>query len=344
MANFKGFKQVFKSEFEALPNKNKVGYLWFVRENIDSEMGEIYFGSRLYGKCSADVDLSDYYKKSEVDAFLANKLEESALADYAKREELDVYAEKTELDAYAKRDELNEYVKSSELSNYALITLVEEVMGLIGLSASEDSISLVLSESFDGADTVVAALELLAGKLAAHEAVAEEKFAAIESKVSGLEVGTEVREDGTYVVLKSGDEVISDFNANSFVVDGMLEKVELEGNVLVLTFNAESTKEPIRVPLDEMIKSYVFDNSQFIVDGTNVSLNEEYIKGLVAAAESGITVVEGDGITVNYNTDENGAVVTVSAKVAKGVSGNILSVSEAGLFAVLTISGDDVEL
>lgn len=326
MANFKGFKQVFKSEFEALPNKNKVGYLWFVRENIDSEMGEIYFGSRLYGKCSADVDLTDYYNKSEVDAFLTNKLEESALADYAKK------------------DELDEYVKSSELSNYALITLVEEVMGLIGLSASEDSISLVLSESFDGADTVVAALELLAGKLAAHEAVAEEKFAAIESKVSGLEVGTEVREDGTYVVLKSGDEVISDFNANSFVVDGMLEKVELEGNVLVLTFNAESTKEPIRVPLDEMIKSYVFDNSQFIVDGTNVSLNEEYIKGLVAAAESGITVVEGNGIVVNYGTNENGAVVTVSAKVAEGVNGNILSVSEAGLFAVLTISGDDVEL
>lgn len=325
MANFKGFKQVFKSEFEALPNKNKVGYLWFVRENIDSEMGEIYFGSRLYGKCSADVDLSDYYKKSEVDAFLANKLEESALADYAKR------------------DELNEYVKSSELSNYALITLVEEVMGLIGLSASEDSISLVLSESFDGADTVVAALELLAGKLAAHEVVAEEKFAAIESKVSGLEVGTEIREDGTYVVLKSGDEVISDFNANSFVVDGMLEKVELEGNVLVLTFNAESTKEPIRVPLDEMIKSYVFDNSQFIVDGANVSINEEYIKGLVAAAESGITVVEGDGIVVNYGTNENGAVVTVSAKVANDVEGNILAVSEAGLFAVLSISGDDVE-
>lgn len=325
MANFKGFKQVFKSEFEALPNKNKVGYLWFVRENIDSEMGEIYFGSRLYGKCSADVDLSDYYKKSEVDAFLANKLEESALADYAKR------------------DELDEYVKSSELSNYALITLVEEVMGLIGLSASEDSISLVLSESFDGADTVVAALELLAGKLAAHEVVAEEKFAAIESKVSGLEVGTEIREDGTYVVLKSGDEVISDFNANSFVVDGMLEKVELEGNVLVLTFNAESTKEPIRVPLDEMIKSYVFDNSQFIVDGANVSINEEYIKGLVAAAESGITVVEGDGIVVNYGTNENGAVVTVSAKVANDVEGNILAVSETGLFAVLSISGDDVE-
>lgn len=325
MANFKGFKQVFKSEFEALPNKNKVGYLWFVRENINSEMGEIYFGSRLYGKCSADVDLSDFYNKGEVDALLANKLEESALADYAKR------------------DELNEYVKSSELSNYALVTLVEEVMGLIGLSASEDSISLVLSESFDGADTVVAALELLAGKLAAHEVVAEEKFAAIESKVSGLEVGTEVREDGTYVVLKSGDEVISDFNANSFVVDGMLEKVELEGNVLVLTFNAESTKEPIRVPLDEMIKSYVFDNSQFIVDGTNVSLNEEYIKGLVAAAESGITVVEGNGIVVNYGTNENGAVVTVSAKVANDVEGNILAVSEAGLFAVLSISGDDVE-
>lgn len=303
MANFKGFKQVFKSEYEA--TANKVGYLWFVRENADSEMGEIYFGSRLYGKCSADF--SNFYNKEEVDNLLAD------------------YAQKTELE------------------KYALVSLVEEIMGLIGLQASEDSISLVLSESFEGASTVVAALELLASKLAAHETVAEEKFAAIESKISGLKVDTEVREDGTYVVLKSGNEVISDFNADSFVIDGMLEKVELEGNVLVLTFNAESTKEPIRVPLDEMIKSYVFNNSQFIVDGTNVSLNEEYIKGLVAAAESGITVVEGNGITVNYTTSEEGAVVSVSAKVAENVEGNILAVNEAGLFAVLTISGEDVE-
>jgi uncharacterized lipoprotein NlpE involved in copper resistance len=303
MANFKGFKQVFKSEYEA--TANKVGYLWFVRENADSEMGEIYFGSRLYGKCSADFN--DFYNKEEVDNLLA------------------------------------EYAKKTELEKYALVSLVEEIMGLIGIQASEESISLVLSESFEGAGTVVAALELLAGKLAAHEAVAEEKFAAIESKVNGLEVSTEVRKDGTYVVLKSGDDVISDFNANSFVVDGMLEKVELEGNVLVLTFNAESTKEPIRVPLDEMIKSYVFNNSQFTVDGTNVSLNEEYIKGLIAAAESGITVVEGNGITVNYTTNEEGAVVSVSAKVAENVEGNILAVNEAGLFAVLTISGEDVE-
>ena len=341
MANFKGFRQVFKSEFDA--EQNKVGYLWFVRENADSEMGEIYFGSRLYGKCSADVDLSNYYNMGQVDALLANKLDESALDAYAKREELDVYAKKGELDVYAKRDELDEYVKSSELSNYALVSLVEEVMGLIGLTASEDTISLVLSESFEGAETVVAALELLAGKLAAHESAAEARIAEIESKFNGLAVDTNVKEGVTYVVLKSGEEIISEFDASQFIVDGMLDNAKLEGESLVLTFNTAAGKEDITVSLESLIKTYVFNEAQFKVEGANVSLNEDYIKGLIAAAESGMTVVEGDGITVNYGTDENGAVVTVSAKVDAAVEGNMLAVGANGLYAILTIEGNDIE-
>ena len=52
MVTFKGFKQVFKSEFEN--EQDKIGYLWFVRENEDSKVGEIYFGSRLYSVCSTE--------------------------------------------------------------------------------------------------------------------------------------------------------------------------------------------------------------------------------------------------------------------------------------------------
>ncbi len=312
MANFKGFKQVLKSEFDAATDK--VGYLWFVRENAEATMGEIYFGSRLYGKCS-NVDLGNYYNRGEIDAFLANKLEASAL---------EPYAEKTALEA--------------------VLVLVNEVMNLIGLSVEDDAIKLILSDSFDGAKNVVAALELLAGKLTEHELAAEERLAAVEAKVGGFGITTEVRGEVTYVQLVNGGEVVSEFDASQFVLDGMLDGARMEGNMLVLSFNTDAGKEDIEVDLSNIIKSYVFDESQFVLDGNNVTLNGEYIKGLVAAAQSGLTVVKGKGIEVNYTTNEEGsAIVTVSAKVADNVEGNFLGVDDNGLYAIIVIDGEDVE-
>lgn len=313
MANFKGFKQVLLADFEALGYDDKKGYMWFVRENAEAENGAIYFGSRLYGNCSAD--LSGYYTKDEVDAALESK---------------------------ANTADLNEKADSKEVS--ALSALVAEIMRLIGLSVSEESISLVLGEAFEGAETVVAALELLANKLSEHEAAAEERFNSVEDKISGLVIKTEERDGKTFVQLVSGEEVISEFDAAQFLVDGMLENARLDGNMLILSFNTEAGVEDINVDLSTMIKSYVFDASQFVVKGENVSLNDEYITGLVAAAQSGITVIAGDGVKVDYATDEQGgAVVTVSAKVDSEKEGNLLMASENGLYVVLSIDGNDIE-
>ena len=306
MANFKGFKQVLASDYAGFSADDKKGYLWFVRENAESEKGAIYFGSRLYADVT-DVDLNGFYTKEEVDNALAGKADADVVTTVN-----------------------------------GLATLVEEVMGLIGIEMPNDKLELVLGESFEGVETVVAALELLATKLAEHEAAAEAKFAAVEEKISTLVINTVEKEGTTFVQLKSGEDVISEFDAAQFVVDGMLEDAQLDGNYLVLTFNTDD-KQEIRVDLSTMIKSYVFNESQFIVEGTNVSLKEEYIQGLVAAAQSGLTVVEGDGIKVNYGTDENGAVVTVSANVAENVEGNFLAVSKDGLYAVILIEGNDVE-
>lgn len=308
MANFKGFKQVLASDYAGLSADDKKGYLWFVRENAESEKGAIYFGSRLYADVT-DVDLNGFYTKEEVDNALAGKADADVVTTVN-----------------------------------GLATLVEEVMGLIGIEMPNDKLELVLGESFEGVETVVAALELLATKLAEHEAAAEAKFAAIEAKISGLAIATEEKNGTTFVQLKSGEEIVSEFDASQFVMDGMLSGARLDGTNLVLTFNTDAGQEDITVDLSGMIKSYVFDAAQFVVDGTNVTLNEEYIKGLVAAAQSGITVVKGNGIEVNYATDEEGsAVVTVSAKVAENVEGNLLAVGQDGLYAVILIEGNDVE-
>ena len=52
-STFKGFRQVSKAYFESLPDEEKIGYLWFVRSNIDVEEGtydgDIFLGTRCYG-------------------------------------------------------------------------------------------------------------------------------------------------------------------------------------------------------------------------------------------------------------------------------------------------------
>lgn len=315
MANFKGFKQVLKADFNE--TAEKVGYLWFVRESAESTDGEIYFGSRLYGKVSADVDLTNYYNKEEVDGLLANKLEADALEGYAKDADLAV-----------------------------IVAMAKEIALLIGIDPETEPLELVLGEAFEGASTVVEALQLLASRISEHEAAAEAKYAEIEGKIDGLKITTEVKEDGkTYVQLLDAEgAVISEFDAAQFVKDGMLDNVELDGNNLILTFNTDAGKEQISVDLSTLIQSYVFNEAQFVVDGANVSLNAEYIKGLISAAESGITIVEGNGVSVIYGTSDDGsAVVTVSAKVAGDVEGNFLAVGENGLYAILEITGDDQE-
>lgn len=56
---FKGFRQVTKDYFNNLTDEQKVGYLWFVRSNIDPSGntydGDIFLGTRCYGHFGNDV-------------------------------------------------------------------------------------------------------------------------------------------------------------------------------------------------------------------------------------------------------------------------------------------------
>jgi hypothetical protein len=56
---FKGFRQVTKDYFDNLTDEQKVGYLWFVRSNIDPSGntydGDIFLGTRCYGHFGNDV-------------------------------------------------------------------------------------------------------------------------------------------------------------------------------------------------------------------------------------------------------------------------------------------------
>ena len=57
---FKGFRQVSKDYFDSLTDEEKIGYLWFVRSNINAEEGtydgDIFLGTRCYGHSGQEVE------------------------------------------------------------------------------------------------------------------------------------------------------------------------------------------------------------------------------------------------------------------------------------------------
>ena len=80
---FKGIKQVLKETYDKAVDKT--GYLWFVRPTADAQSGDIYFGTRHYGrfdenevpKSGADIKVTD----GKIDVALSEDITVAGLSD-----------------------------------------------------------------------------------------------------------------------------------------------------------------------------------------------------------------------------------------------------------------------
>lgn len=72
---FKGIKTVLRESFDKLNKTEKIGYIWFVRNDSNDERGDIYLGSRYYGTSRGDALTEEY----------VNKLIETQVADVKKQ-------------------------------------------------------------------------------------------------------------------------------------------------------------------------------------------------------------------------------------------------------------------
>lgn len=71
------------------------------------------------------------------------------------------------------------------------------------------------------------------------------------------------------ILLKHGDEVVATVDAADFVIDGMVSDVKIENGNLVITFNTDSGKQPITIPLTD-----IFDPANYYdKDAVNALLN-----------------------------------------------------------------------
>ena len=117
-----------------------------------------------------------------------------------------------------------------------------------------------------------------------------------------------------------GNTIKANIDASSFIKDGMVDNVAISGSNLVITFNTDSGKEPISIPL-----SSIFDPSNY------------FTKSEIDSALSG-KVDNSTFNTLSGRVDTiSGDVDTVSGRVDT-ISGNVEAVKQE----IITISGESV--
>ena len=99
--------------------------------------------------------------------------------------------------------------------------------------------------------------------------------------LTNLTVGIAEEDDVTYIVLKGkNDTEISRVNANKFVTDGMIDRVEIVGNQLVIEWNTQAGKQTVYIPLSDIFNPENYYTKEDIDNGLN-----NYIFNHINAAE-----------------------------------------------------------
>lgn len=294
MAIFKGFKQVLQSEYDATLNEEKKGYMWLVRENAEAEDGKIYFGTRLYTPLSTgNGNAVDAYTKEEVDEFLKSK------------------------------------IGTEEFS--AMSALVADIMNLIGLTVGEEEISLTLSEAFNGATTVVAALELLADKLSDVEnAVVDAQADATQAlaDAAAAQVTADEAKDAAAAAQATADEAkgkIDAFLSDNDLTEGVVDTLK-EIQDYITSDGAAADK------LTQDVAAAQTDATQALTDAAAAQATADEAKDAVAELKQ--EVIDNEEVVSTALNDLKDKVDTVEAGAQANVIekvklfGNELEVAE----------------
>ena len=101
--------------------------------------------------------------------------------------------------------------------------------------------------------------------------------------------------------LYSGNHLLATVDGTTWVKDGMVESVAVVGNNLEITFNTDSGKEKISVPLTDVFNpDNYYDKAAIDRKFENVSISDEYVTSIENIEDIGRPVLK---VKTNKNTE-----------------------------------------
>ena len=114
---------------------------------------------------------------------------------------------------------------------------------------------------------------------------------------------------GKTLNLYSGNHLLATVDGTSWVKDGMVESAAIVGNNLEITFNTESGKEKITVPLTDIFNpDNYYDKATIDSKFENVSISDEYVKSIENVISGPVNEVY---LKVKTNKNAEGTLVSL---------------------------------
>ena len=109
--------------------------------------------------------------------------------------------------------------------------------------------------------------------------------------------------------LYSGNHLLATVDGTTWVKDGMVESVAVVGNNLEITFNTDSGKEKISVPLTDIFNpDNYYNKTEMDSKFENVSISDEYVKSIENVQSGSVGEVY---LKVKTNKNTEGTLVSL---------------------------------
>lgn len=198
----------------------------------------------------------DAYTKAETDALLATKANESELSNYATVESLATVAtsgsyndlsNKPTIPAAQIQSDWNQsdnsaadYIKNKPVNVSAFTNdagYLTQHQSLADYSTTQEMNTAIATATND---------------MATMTWVGEQGYLTQHQDISDLFNGAEYDTQTKRINFKHGDTVVAYIDATPFVVDGMVDTVEITGGNLVITWNTDAGKQSTSIPLTDI--------------------------------------------------------------------------------------------
>lgn len=277
----------------------------------------------------ANIDLTDYYTKSEINTTLESYVTDSelntAISPFITNLDLSNVLEnyvsnvalEQDLEDYAKFEDLTSYAKFEDLTSYATTQYVDnEIATSLGnyVESSHLYDNIYTKSQVDTKD-------------ANERNYVNSNFyntTQVDRMLTNYVNDAEYDSTNHNILFKHDSSVIATIDASPFIVDGMVDNVEISNGNLVISFNTDAGKQDISIPISQIFdasnyytKSEVdaalanIDLSNYVTTSDLTTRLADYaLDSDMTAAESDITSLDSRVTTLEQNPSVPSNVVT----------------------------------